>query len=233
MGFRSRSLLIAVICSGMLLLLLLLQIQPSVQAAVSSTDDSQTTGATFAVIVLADLAHIGHANAATGTTVYPGDSLDTAAGGELRLTVGGGQVYLLSDTAANIGASSSVLQATLVRGTLGFSSLTDRQFQILAPEGVIQAAGGRPAYGQVTMTAHNDIVISAYAGALVLHRGSQTLVVNAGQSYYVELVPNDPMPHRADGPYNYHLVWRIIIIGTAAGIGYYLWRKFSESPVDP
>lgn len=228
MGFCSRSLLIALICSGMLLL----QVQPSVQAAVSSTD-SQTNGGTFAVIVLADLAHIGHANAATGTTVYPGDSLDTAAGGELRLTVAGGQVYLLSDTAANMGQSASVLQATLVRGTLGFSSLTDRQFQILTPEGVIQAAGGRPAYGQVTMTAHNDIVISAYTGALVLHRGAQTLVVNAGQSYYVELEPNDPIPHSPDGPYNYHLVWRIIVIGTAAGIGYYLWRKFSESPVDP
>jgi len=223
-----RSLLIALICSGMLLL----QIQPSVQAAVPSTD-SQTNGATFAVIVLADLAHIGKANAASGTTVYPGDSLDTAPGGELRLTVGGGQVYLLSDTAATVGQSGTALRATLVRGTLGFSSLTDRQFQILAPEGVVQAAGGLPAYGQVTMTAHNDIVISAYTGALVLHRGSQSLVVNAGQSFYVELVPNDPVPHRPDSPYNYHLVWRIIIIGGAAGIGYYLWQKFCESPVDP
>lgn len=225
-----RSLLIALICSGMLLL----QAQPSLQAAVPSTDSKTSAPPTFAVIVLADLAHVGGANAASGTTVYPGDSLDTAPGGEIRLTVAGGQVYLLSDTAAKIGQSGTALQATLVRGTLGFSSLTERQFQILAPEGVIQAAGGLPAYGQVTMTAHNDIVISAYTGALVLHRGSQTLVVNAGQSYYVELVPDDyPLPQRRDKAYGYHLVWRIIVVAAAGGIGYYLWQKFCESPVDP
>lgn len=228
-----RSLLIAVISSGMLLL----QFQPSLQAAPAPTDN-QTNAAPIAVIVLATSAHVGKANAAGGTTVYPGDTLDTEPGGELRLTVAGGQVYLLSDSAANIQRSGSVMQAALVHGTVGFSSLTDRQFQIVTPEGIIEAAGGLPAYGQVTTTAHNDIVISAYSGSLMLHRGAQTLIVQPGQSYYVELVPDPwPPPQRKAGVVpafeSGHLVWRIIVVGTAAIIGYYLWREYSESPVDP
>ncbi len=227
MGFCSRSLLIALISSGMLLL-------PSQPSAAAAPTDSRTNPATpFAIVVLADSAHIGKANAAAGTSVYPGDSLDTAPGGELRLTAAGGQVYLLSDTQVKMDHSGPVLQATLVRGTVGFASLTEHQFEIHAPEGVIEAANGLPAYGQVTMTAHSDIVISAYSGALVLHHGSQMLVVKAGQSYYVALVPDDPLPHRTDKPYNYHLVWRIVVVGGAAGLGYYLWQKYSESPVDP
>lgn len=227
----SRSLPIALIFSGMLTL----QVQPSLRAAPAPTD-SHSTPAPLAVVVLAEIAHIGNANAAGGTTVYPGDTLDTGAGGEMRLTVATGQVYLLSDSAANVLGSGSALQAAIVRGTVGFSSLTDRQFQIVTPEGIVGAADGRPAYGQVTITGPNDIVISVYTGALVLHRGSQTLIVKAGQSYYVSLVPDPQPPQRKAGvvaAYNYHLVWRIIIVSTAAGIGYWFWRIYCESPIDP
>lgn len=231
MRFCSRSLLIALISSGMLTL----QVQSSLQAAPVPTD-SQTTAVPLAVVILADLAHVGSANAAGGTTVYPGDTLDTAPGGALRLTVANGQVYLASDSAANILRSGPVLQAAIVRGTLGFSSLTDQQFQIVTPEGIVEAASGLPSYGQVTMAGPTDIVISAYTGALVLHRGSQTLTVTAGQSYYVSLVPDPQPPQRKAGVvpgYNYHLVWRIIVIGAAGGIGYWLWRTYCESPIDP
>lgn len=227
----SRSLLIALISSGMLTL----QVQPSLQAAPAPTD-SRAPAAPLAVVVLAELAHVGTANATGGTTVYPGDTLDTGPGGELRLTVASGQVYLLSDSAANVLGSGSALQAALVRGTVGFSSLTDQQFQIVTPEGIVGAADGRPAYGQVAVAASNDIVISAYTGALALHRGSQTLIVNAGQSYYVSLVPDPQPPQRRAGviaAYNYHLVWRIIVVSAAAGVGYWLWRIYCESPIDP
>lgn len=215
--------------------MLLLQVQPSLQAAPTRAG-AQTNAAPFAVIVLAESAHVGVANATRGTTIYPGDTLNTEPGGELRLTVAGGQVYLLSDTAANILRSGSVLQAALVRGTIGFSSLTDQQFQIITPEGIVEAADGLPAYGQVTSTAQNDIVISAYSGSLVLHRGAQTLIVQPGQSYYVSLVPAPEPPegktHTGHRPET-QLVWRMILITSAGLGGYFLWREHSESPVDP
>lgn len=142
-------------------------------------------------------------------------------------------MYLLSDSDAKLDNVGAVLQARLRRGTVGFSSLIDRQFVILAPEGEVRAAYGKPAYGQVTITGPNDIVISAYTGALVLHRADQTLIVNAGQSYYVSLVPEEASAQtKRDGP-KCRLIWRLILIGTAAGVGYWLWRIKTESPVDP
>lgn len=229
MRFCSRTLLVALIASGMLIL----PVQCSLHAATAT--DSPANASPFAVVALANLAHIGKANAAGGTTVYPGDTLDTGPGGELRLTIANGQVYLLSDSAANVLRSGSVLQAAIVRGTIGFSSLSSEQFQIITPEGIVEAAES-VAYGQVMMTGPNDIVVSAYSGALTLHRGSQTLTINAGQSYYVSLVPDPQPPQRKAGvvpAYNYHLVWRIAVVSAAGGIGYWLWRIYCESPIDP
>lgn len=213
--------------------ILTVQIQPLVQASPSFAA-RQTNAPPVAVIVLADLAHVSNANASGGTSVYPGDSLDTAPSGELRLTIAGGQVYLLSDTAVRVDSSASVLRATLLRGTIGFTSLTDRQFQIVAPEGLIEAADHLPARGQVTITGPSDLVISAYNGALFLHRGDQSLVVKAGQSYYVSLVRDRaPSWRKSDSASPYHLVSRSVLIGTATGVGYWLWRIWTESPVDP
>lgn len=213
-----------------LLCTLLLLVQPLLRADTAATDGPPGRSA---VVVLAQLAHIDNMNAVGGTTVYPGDSIDTAPGGSLRLTVGPGQVYLLSDSAVTLLHSGSVLQASLIRGTVGFSSLTDQDFQIVTPEGIVEAANGLPTYGQVTFAGVKDIVISTYTGELVLHRGNQTLAVKAGQSYYVSLVPDDPYPQKGSTAYNYHLEWRLVVIGAAAGVGYWLWRIFSVSPVTP
>lgn len=231
MGDRSRSLVIAFICGGMLFLQC-----PISLVATPRPPQSQENQAAIGVITLANLAHIGKANAVGGTTVYAGDTVDTEPGGELRLMAGPGQIYLHSDSAANLLRSGAILQAALVRGTVGFSGLTDRQFQIITPEGIVEAADGLPAFGQVTTAAHNDIVISAYSGALVLHRGAQTLIVKPGQSYYVELVADPLPPQRKAGvapAYSGHLEWRLIVVGAEAGLGYYLWQFYSISPFVP
>lgn len=220
--------LIVAISSG----LFLRQVQAS--KAASGTDERGTNVLTFGVVVLANLAHVGGAKLVPGTTLYSGDSLETEDGGSLRLAIGQGQVYLLSNSAANVLRSGALSQVSLTRGTVGFSNLTDKQFQIVTPEGTVEAADGLPAYGQVTFAGTSDIVISAYTGALVLHRGKQALMVKAGQSYYVSLVPDDNSPRRKGGAaYDYHLEWRLIVVGAAAGVGYFLWQLYSVSPVLP
>jgi FtsP/CotA-like multicopper oxidase with cupredoxin domain len=192
----------------------------------------------FGVVALADRAHVDAANASNGATVYPGDALDTAGGGTLRLTIGKGQVYLLSDSAANLGQNAGVLSASVLRGTVGFSSLTAQEFQLDTPEGVVHATNGLPAFGQVTLTGPKELTVTAFKGTLLLERNDQKLTIQAGQTYDVALVPNDanePAQGAAGvkSAYNQHLVWRLIVIGVAAGVGYWLWQHFSESPVDP
>jgi len=221
----ARCVLIALISCG----LLNLQLESPLRAAETKP---------FGVVALADHAHVGAAAASGGATVYPGDYLDTESGGTLRLTLAKGQVYLLSSSAANLAQKTGVLSASVLRGTVGFSSLTSQQFQLDTPEGVVHAADGLPAFGQVTLTGPKELTVTAFKGTLLLERNDQKLTILAGQSYDVALVPNDPNepsqgPVGVKSAYNEHLIWRLIVIGVAAGIGYWLWQHLSESPKDP
>lgn len=232
MRFWVRSFLVALISCGMLNL----QIQPVAQAAPPAPARVENAPAKpFGIVILADRARVSTATASTGATVYSGDSVDTSIGGELRLTIGKGQVYLLSDSGADLGQAGDLLRASVVRGTVGFSSVTARHFQLDTPEGSIRAANDRPAYGQVTLTGPKEMMVTAFTGALLLQRNDQQLEIEAGQSYDVALVP-DPA---AQGPagqrraYNDKLIWKLIVIVGAGLAGYFLWRHFSESPSDP
>ena len=190
----------------------------------------------FGIVALADQAHVGTAFASAGANVYPGDALDTMPGGSLRLRVATGQVYLLSASAANLGQNGSVLRATALRGTIGFSSLTAKEFEVETPEGIIHAANNLPAYGQVTIAGPKEAVVSCYRGTLLLERNGQELLIDAGKSYDVSLVPDPEPPQGRAGvspAYTDHLVWKLIVIGTAGVVAYVLWRHFSESPTDP
>lgn len=192
----------------------------------------------FGIVALATQAHVGTAFASTGATVYAGDSIDTEIGGSLRLRVATGQLYLLSASAANLSQDGTVLRASVLRGTVGFSSLRAREFELETPEGTIRAANDLPAYGQVTITGPKEAVVSAYRGTLLLERNGQELSIEAGKSYDVSVVPDaDATPAQGQAGvktgYTDHLVWKVIIIGTAAVVAYVLWRQFSESPVDP
>lgn len=190
----------------------------------------------FGVVALADQAHVGTAFTSAGSNVYPGDVLDTMPGGSLRLRVSTGQVYLLSASAANLSQDSNILRATALRGTVGFSSLTAKEFELEIPEGMVRAANDLPAYGQVTIAGPKEAVISCYRGTLQLERNGQELLIDSGKSYDVSLVPDPEPPQGKVGvtpAYADHLVWKLIVIGGAAVVGYLLWRHFSESPTDP
>jgi hypothetical protein len=193
----------------------------------------------LAVVASADRAHISAQLAAMGATIFPGDSLDTEAGGDLRLVVGRGQVYLLSDSAVSMGEQTGVLEASVLRGTVGFAALTSRQFLLQTPEGTIRAASGLPVHGQVTIRGPKELIVSAFEGSLLLERDDQKLLISAGQSYDVALVPEatPPLPGQSQqgvqAAYTDRLVWKLIVIGTAGVVAYILWHFFCESPVDP
>lgn len=187
-------------------------------------------------------AQLGTAKAAVGTTVYPGDSLVTDEHGTLRLKVGGGQFYLLSSSAATLSENGNAVLASVSRGTVGFSSTLEDQFAIEIPEGVIRAAAGEPAYGQVTITGPSEVVISAYRGSLILDNDGELHTIPAGKSYRVtmdlEPAAASAQPQEAAGaetrnkivtPRRRHLVFDAVMVGGAAAIGYVLWYHLSES----
>ncbi len=195
------------------------------------------------LVTQAQDARLGEAKVAIGTTVYPGDTIATDVGGIARLKVGGSQIYLLSASAATLSQSSNAVHAVVARGTVGFSSNGTDQLALEIPEGILRAADGVPAYGQVTIVGPLEVIISAYRGTLVLDNDGELHTIPEGKSYRVtmDLQPSTepqgpagaPTSSTVTYPKRRHLLFDLIILGAAAGAGYALWYHLTESPSNP
>jgi hypothetical protein len=195
------------------------------------------------LITQAQDAHLGDANVAIGTTVYPGDTIATDPGGTARLKVGGSQIYLLSSSAATLSQSSNVVHAVVARGTVGFSSNGTDQLGLEIPEGILRAAPGIPTYGQVTIVSPIEVIITAYRGTLVLDNDGELHTIAEGKSYRVTMdlepaaAPQGPAGAPTSGgvpyPKRRHLLFDLIVLGAVAGITVAVWQELIESPSKP
>ncbi len=194
------------------------------------------------LVVQAQNAQISNAKLAIGTTVYPGDMVETDAGGALRLRMGTTQLYLLASSSATLGQRPDALFAEVLRGTVGFSSNGTDQLELEVPEGVIRAANGQPAYGQVTITGPQEIIVTAYRGALILDNEGELHTIPEGKSYRVtmDLEPVTPAPaaakSRDDGNTTpakrkrRKLAFLLLFGGVGALASWGIWTELSESP---
>ena len=113
------------------------------------------------MVLQAQQASVDNAKLAVGTTVYPGDTVETNTGGTLRLKLGTNQLYLLASSAARLAQNSTIVHAVVAHGTVGFASNGSDKIELEIPEGILRAADGVPSYGQVTITSPMEVVISA------------------------------------------------------------------------
>ena len=199
------------------------------------------------MVTQAENAHIGSAKVAIGTTIFPGDTLATEAGGALRLNFGSGQLYLLSASSATLSqnASATMVHAVVGHGTVGFSSNGTDHIELEIPQGILRAANSQPAYGQVTIVGPLEVIISTYRGTLSLEHDGEVRDIPAGRSYRVtmELQPAaaaaDPQAPAGVGGSNKRalntpaLVWAIVAVGAAGGVAYVIWDELSESSSKP
>jgi hypothetical protein len=195
------------------------------------------------LVTQATEAHLGSATVAIGTTVYPGDTLATDEGGTARVKVGGSQFYLLSSSSATLSENSTIVNASVGRGTVGFSSNGTDQLALEIPEGIVRAANGQPGYGQVTIIGPREVIVSAYRGTLVLDNDGDVHEIPAGKSYRVTMdldaaaEPQAPAGAGANNkvvaPRHRHLLFDLIILGAVGGASYALWYHLSESPSNP
>lgn len=186
------------------------------------------------LIVQAQDAQLEGAAAAAGATVYPGDGLSTDPGGSLRLKVGGGQIYMLSQSQLRLAEVDGAVQAAVTRGVVGFSAGSADRLELQTPEGILRATNGRPAYGQVALTSPTQMIISAYTGDLELDYNGDIHTINAGSSYSVSLEPDPPQGPSGSGTttsaVNHHIVVKIIAAAVLGVGAYFMYRELCESP---
>ena len=204
------------------------------------------TAKPLGLVVQAREALLDNSNLAVGTTVYPGDTVQTDEGGTLRLKFGASQLYLLSSSAASFAQNESVVRATVGRGTVGFSSNGSNDVELVIPQGILRAANGQ-AYGQVTITSPEEVVISAYRGTLILDNDGELHTIPAGKTYRVSIdlepaaQPASPNgrsqdPGRDSGAVptkRRRLKFALIFLGALAVSSYLIFDEVSESPSIP
>lgn len=186
----------------------------------------------------AQAARMDREAAVVGTTVYPGDSFDTDAGGSLRLRLGASELSLDSRSAAVVGNAA---QVKIGEGTLEFSSVVASPLAIETPIAMVRAAAGQAAAGDVTLTGPKSILVHAAHGALVVERDGETHTIEEGKSYDISMEPAEPMAAAAaqngqgvgfvgtSHPHHGQLIFKAVVIGTAAVVAYCLWGT-TESP---
>jgi len=151
---------------------------------VSSLLDVRTIAATekpLGLVVQAQDAQLGDAKLTVRNSIYRRDTLVTEAGGGLRVKLGGGQLYLLAESAARLEQTTTAVHVVAARGTVGFSSNGADSIELQIPRGILRAADGQPAYGQVTILSAQEVVISAYRGAFVLDNDGELHTIPAGK----------------------------------------------------
>ena len=184
------------------------------------------------MVVLATNAHVDSAEASLGANVYGGDVLDTSSGGTLRMKVGGGQLYLLGDSAATLVPTENKVHAKLTRGTMGFSGSTADGIEIETPVGLVRAAEGQSrAFGQVMLRSAQEMIVTSYTGELVVEREGEVHVIAEGKTYDVTMTAAEPQkygvtPGKKDKD---KLALKLMIIGGATVAGILIWCIESES----
>ena len=200
------------------------------------------------LVTQAENAHIGNAKVAIGTTIFPGDTLATEAGGALRLNFGSSQLYLLSASSATLSqnASATMVHAVVGHGTVGFSSNGTDHIELEIPQGILRAANSEPAYGQVTIVGPLEVVISTYRGTLSLDHDGEVRDIPAGRSYRVTMdlepaaaaaQPQAPAGVGGSGTKRAlntsTLAWALVAVGAAGAVAYGIWDVLSESSSAP
>jgi hypothetical protein len=195
------------------------------------------------VVSQTNLAHVDSANAVMGADIYSCDALDTDQGGALRVQVGSGQVYLSSGSTAALEDDGSEIQVVASSGTVGFSQPASGGLAIRTPAGIVRAASGGAAAGEVVFKGPKELVITSMRGDLLLDNGGEIRTIPEGKSADVTFDNNLAQgchnetaadQQQQQHPYARHQIAFYVIAGAAVAIpGAVLWHDLTESDSKP
>ena len=221
---------------GMLRFVLVAIVTAAVVGVPVCAAPASSPSAPLGVVMSAENAHVGAGVTASGETIYDGDRLETPDHSTLRVRLGLGQLLLRQNTVADVHSFPNGFAADLDAGTVVVSSAEGQTFQLMADGAMIRPANEQPAAAQIEKISGTELLLTGTRGTLLVTMGDETKTLDAGNSYRLEVQPEDPTP----GPYpqqNPHptarsrFLWILIpAVGVATAI--IIWRAL-VSPSAP
>jgi hypothetical protein len=198
-------------------------------------------------VVSAESAHLGTAAVTAGATIFSGDKLDTSPSGSIQIRAGAARLVLPSSSRLVWGGEGGSAGATLVGGTVAFSTSRENAFVLHASTAAFKPRGDEPTVANVTLLNPKELVVRCSRGAMLIAVEDDVRVVSEGMAYHVVLDPEAAVPPgaspapatRANWGQNQppikagksKFIWYAIAF-TAIVTGIALWRAW-ESPDRP
>ena len=177
-------------------------------------------------VLQAERASLGADVTSGGATIYDGDRLATQEDGTLRARLGGSQMYLRPSTIAEVHGLSNGYSASLLQGTVIASSPEGQTFQLLANGAAIRPVGTRATVAQVTWVNSNELLLTSNIGAIQVSFEGDVKTIEAGNSFRMEIQPEDAGPQGSGAPThggrNHAIYFWIAAIAAATAVG--VWR---------
>ncbi|HWQ03575.1 MAG TPA: hypothetical protein VNL38_03760 [Candidatus Nitrosotenuis sp.] len=142
----------------------------------------------FGIVVQAEHARLGKAQASEGATVFEGDLLATDSSGTLRVRTTSGQVYLLQESLAELTATPDGAAIRLSRGTVGWKSDKAGLAGVYVL-GALVRPKSEAAHVQISISKPNELTVASAEGAAEIVLLNRTIEVPAGKAYRVEVEP--------------------------------------------
>jgi hypothetical protein len=205
-----------------------------VAAGLSAVPAIAGPSAPMGIVTSAQRALVGHVIAVDGTSIYDGDTFSTEATGAVRLQFGGSQMVLTGGTTVSLNKTDAGVTATLINGSIRFSSVPGSLLEVRALKSVvIHSKGDQPAVGELTVTGPTSFQVGSTKGALDVAVNGVDHTVDASTAYNVN-VDGDNGGGQSGSPRAAGTsggIW-IAVAAIAAGTGVALWLAF-RSPSKP
>lgn len=192
------------------------------------------------VVSQTERGHIDSNDAVSGADVYDCDNLTTEDGGQMRLQVPVGQVFLMAGSQAQLQQGPSELDVYVTRGTVGFASSAGGAIDLITPAGFVRSANGQAASGEVSITGPKEMLITAINGDLTLDDGGEFRNIPQGQTAKVTFDASSAPACHVDQVFNHpdpvthHWIGFYFIVPAAVGVpAYFIWEHETESDSQP
>ena len=193
------------------------------------------------VILQADRASVGSDPAASGATVFDGETLRTDISGLLRVRFGMSQAYFLPRSQAIVHQTDGGFAADLASGTVVLSSAEGETFHLMADGALVRPASSQATVAQITLVSPTELTLLSRKGSLEVSMDGEVKTVPEGASYRMLISPDPvagPAPagagSRSDIPSptgtNHFIFVLIAAAAAAAAVGVFLAVRSPSAP---